>query len=202
MTIIRWSDSWNRSSTFDSISSMVEVLDFLIGYVWPLRKRQISVSQTVWKTSSFVTLLSSLSRLFASKVVDVFSFHLQIFHWFIAPPSRRYIQGHSPWENPTPLTVPLVPLIAKSDLCCISKLSNYESTLVNRIVNRGHSFLIEKSEFLGSHLSFPATKIIPTALYGIVKREFLHSIAQRRSCIGSARRNAFLTYLLRFTYLD
>jgi hypothetical protein len=30
------------------------------------------------------------------KVVDVFSFHLQIFHWFIAPPSRRYFQGHSP----------------------------------------------------------------------------------------------------------
>jgi hypothetical protein len=45
----------------------------------------------------------SLSRLFACKVVDVFSFHLQIFHWFIAPPSRRYFQGHSPWENPTPL---------------------------------------------------------------------------------------------------
>jgi hypothetical protein len=30
------------------------------------------------------------------KVVDVFSFHLQIFHGFIAPPSRRYFQGHSP----------------------------------------------------------------------------------------------------------
>jgi hypothetical protein len=38
----------------------------------------------------------SLSRLFASKIVNVFSFHLQIFHWFIAPPSRRYFQGHSP----------------------------------------------------------------------------------------------------------
>jgi hypothetical protein len=23
-------------------------------------------------------------------------FHLQIFHWFIAPPPRRYFQGHSP----------------------------------------------------------------------------------------------------------
>jgi hypothetical protein len=30
------------------------------------------------------------------KAVDVFIFHLQIFHWFIAPPSRRYFQGHSP----------------------------------------------------------------------------------------------------------
>jgi hypothetical protein len=29
-------------------------------------------------------------------VVDVFSFHLQIFHWCIAPPSRGYFQGHSP----------------------------------------------------------------------------------------------------------
>jgi hypothetical protein len=27
---------------------------------------------------------------------DVFSFHLQIFHWFIASPSPRYFQGHSP----------------------------------------------------------------------------------------------------------
>jgi hypothetical protein len=34
--------------------------------------------------------------LFICKVVDVFSFHLQIFHCFIAPPSRRYFQGHSP----------------------------------------------------------------------------------------------------------
>jgi hypothetical protein len=24
------------------------------------------------------------------------SFHLHIFHWFIAPPSLRHIQGHSP----------------------------------------------------------------------------------------------------------
>jgi hypothetical protein len=31
-----------------------------------------------------------------SCLVDVFSFHLQIFHWFIAPPQRRYFQGHSP----------------------------------------------------------------------------------------------------------
>jgi hypothetical protein len=30
------------------------------------------------------------------KEVDVLSFHLQIFHWFIAPPSRRHLQGHSP----------------------------------------------------------------------------------------------------------
>jgi hypothetical protein len=60
---------------------MVDVLDFLMGCESNL--------QTDRKTSSFVTL-----------VVDVFSFHLQIFHWFIAPPSRRYFQGHSPWENP------------------------------------------------------------------------------------------------------
>jgi hypothetical protein len=33
---------------------------------------------------------------YVSKVVDVFSFHLQIFQWFIALPSRRYFQGHSP----------------------------------------------------------------------------------------------------------
>jgi hypothetical protein len=30
-------------------------------------------------------------------------FHLQIFHWFIALPWRRYFQGHSPLDNPTPL---------------------------------------------------------------------------------------------------
>jgi hypothetical protein len=51
--------------------------------------------------SSFVTLVSSLSRLF--ELVYVFSFHLQIFHWFIASPSHTYFQGHSPRENPTPL---------------------------------------------------------------------------------------------------
>jgi hypothetical protein len=38
----------------------------------------------------------SLSRVFARKVVDVFSFNLQIFHWFIALPSCKYFQGHSP----------------------------------------------------------------------------------------------------------
>jgi hypothetical protein len=38
----------------------------------------------------------SLSRLYLNlKLVDVFSFHLQIFHWFIAR-LRRYFQGHSP----------------------------------------------------------------------------------------------------------
>jgi hypothetical protein len=41
---------------------------------------------------------------FAYKVVDVFGFHLQIFHWFIAPSSRRYFQGHGPRENPIPST--------------------------------------------------------------------------------------------------
>jgi hypothetical protein len=29
-------------------------------------------------------------------VVDVFSFHLQIFRWCIAPLSRGYFQGHGP----------------------------------------------------------------------------------------------------------
>jgi hypothetical protein len=65
---------------------LVKVLDFLMGY-------ESYLLQTDRKTS---TLVSSLSRLFACKVVDVFSFHLHIFHWFIAPPSRRYFQGHSP----------------------------------------------------------------------------------------------------------
>jgi hypothetical protein len=46
-------------------------------------------------------------RAFACKVGDVFSFHLQVFHWFIAPHSRTYFQGHSPRENPTPLPLRL-----------------------------------------------------------------------------------------------
>jgi hypothetical protein len=37
-----------------------------------------------------------LDFLMGYKVVDVFSFHLQIFQWFVAPPSRRYFQGHRP----------------------------------------------------------------------------------------------------------
>jgi hypothetical protein len=36
------------------------------------------------------------SRVFAYKVVNVFNFHLQIFHCFIDPSSHRYFQGHSP----------------------------------------------------------------------------------------------------------
>jgi hypothetical protein len=60
---------------------------FNMGYESYLRKRRISVSSRR-KTSSFVTLVSSLSRLFACKIVDVFSFHLQIFHWFIADISK------------------------------------------------------------------------------------------------------------------
>jgi hypothetical protein len=52
---------------------MVVVLDFLMGY------------------ESFVTFVSSLSL-----VVDVFSFHLQIIHWFSASVSRKYFQGHNP----------------------------------------------------------------------------------------------------------
>jgi hypothetical protein len=80
-------------------SYIVEVLDFLMGYESHLRKRRdIGLKEALQsdrKTSSFVTLVSSLSRLFACKVVDVFCFHLQIFHWFVAPPSRRYFQGHS-----------------------------------------------------------------------------------------------------------
>jgi hypothetical protein len=47
--------------------------------------------QTDRKTSSFVTLVSSLSRLFACKIVDVFSFHLDFSLVY-----RRYFQGHSP----------------------------------------------------------------------------------------------------------
>jgi hypothetical protein len=44
---------------------------------------------------------TSLSRLFACKVVDVFSFHLQIFHWFIATSSRRHFQGHQKQQTDT-----------------------------------------------------------------------------------------------------
>jgi hypothetical protein len=46
----------------------------------------------------YVSLVSlpSICMYLNLKVVDVFSFHLQIFHWSIAVPSRRYFQGHSP----------------------------------------------------------------------------------------------------------
>jgi hypothetical protein len=54
-------------------NTLVEVLDFLMDYESFLRGPNMYVL-----------------------VVDVFSFHLQIFHWFIAPPSRRYFQGHGP----------------------------------------------------------------------------------------------------------
>jgi hypothetical protein len=53
------------------IHTYVEVLDFLMGYESYQRQRRILVS-----SRTFVTLVSSLSRLFACKVVDVFSFHL------------------------------------------------------------------------------------------------------------------------------
>jgi hypothetical protein len=47
--------------------------------------------------------LSSVCTYLNLKVIDVFRFHLQIFHWFIARSLHRYSQGHSPCENPTPL---------------------------------------------------------------------------------------------------
>jgi hypothetical protein len=75
-------------------------LDFLKGYESYLRKGRVSVSVGATNRPENIAILYvsvvSLSRLFTCKVVDVFSFHLQIFHWFVAPPSRRYFQGHSP----------------------------------------------------------------------------------------------------------
>jgi hypothetical protein len=81
-----------------------------MGYESYLRKSQ-QVLQTDRKISSFATLISSLSLVYLNwKVVDVFSFHLQIFHWFIAPPARKYFQGHNPRENQKPLHVLAVSL--------------------------------------------------------------------------------------------
>jgi hypothetical protein len=68
---------------------LLDALDFLMGCESYLSNRRISVS--------------SICMYLTLKVVDVFSFHLQMFHEFIAPPSRRYFQGHSPSESPTPL---------------------------------------------------------------------------------------------------
>jgi hypothetical protein len=84
-------------------TAMAEILDFLMGYQSNLRKPRILVSSRrcnrpeniVIRYVSFVSF-SSLCTYLNLNAVDVFSFHLQIFHWFIAPPSRRYFQGHSP----------------------------------------------------------------------------------------------------------
>jgi hypothetical protein len=83
---------------------VIEVFELLTGYESYLRKRRTS-ENIVIRYVSFVSLsLVHLNvHILNLKVVDVFSFYLQIFHWFIAPPSRRYFQGRSPRENPTPL---------------------------------------------------------------------------------------------------
>jgi hypothetical protein len=77
---------------------MVEVLDFLMGYESYLHIGLKQTLQTDRKTSSFVALVPSLSLVYLhlKYLVDFFSFHLPIFHWFIATPSRWYFQGHSP----------------------------------------------------------------------------------------------------------
>jgi hypothetical protein len=68
-----------------------------MGYESYLRKRrnrsQIGATN---RPENIVILYVNVFRPFAFKVVDVFSFHLQIFHWFIGLLSRRYFQGHSP----------------------------------------------------------------------------------------------------------
>jgi hypothetical protein len=74
-------------------TSNVEVLDFLMNYESYLRRRRISVSSRRYKPTENIVVIRyvsviflslslslSLSRLFACKLIDVFSFHLQIFH--------------------------------------------------------------------------------------------------------------------------
>jgi hypothetical protein len=82
--------------------SIVEVLDFLmaVSHICANDEYQSQVGATnrpeniVIRYVSFVSLSCVYLNL---KVVGVISFHLhQIFHWFIAPPSRRYFQGRSP----------------------------------------------------------------------------------------------------------
>jgi hypothetical protein len=86
-----------------------------MGYESYVRKRRTSVSSGCHKSTGKHRHSSSLLNL---KVVDVFSFHLQIFHWFIAPPSRRYFEGHSSRENPTlPNPVEVLSLNKMKDTC-------------------------------------------------------------------------------------
>jgi hypothetical protein len=60
------------------------------------RRSQVGATNQPENIVMRYVIVVSLSRLVACKVVDVFSFHLEIFHWFSAPLSRRYFQGYSP----------------------------------------------------------------------------------------------------------
>jgi hypothetical protein len=73
---------------------MVEVLDFLMGYESYLRQvgARNRPEKIVIRYVCFVSL-SFICMHFNLKVVFIYR--------FFTPPSRRYFQGHSPWENPT-----------------------------------------------------------------------------------------------------
>jgi hypothetical protein len=81
-----------EKSSFD-IVMVLEVLDFLMGYESYLRKRRISRSQVGATNRPKNTVICYVSFVSLSSIcLNV----LDIFHWFIAPPPRRYFQGHSP----------------------------------------------------------------------------------------------------------
>jgi hypothetical protein len=69
----------------------------------------------------------------ACKAVDIFS--------FIAPPSRRYFQGHSPQENPTPS---FMKLISTSISFCLPFFSFYFNRFLPYFSYTSHScFLLQ-----------------------------------------------------------
>jgi hypothetical protein len=52
----------------------------------------------------FVQKTSPIKLQILTKII-FFQFSFTDFPLVIAPPSRRYFQGHSPWQNPRPLTL-------------------------------------------------------------------------------------------------
>jgi hypothetical protein len=57
------------------------------------RPENIIIRYVTFVSKEYIVFLHVLP---IANAVNVFSFHLQIFHWFIDPPSRRYFQGHNP----------------------------------------------------------------------------------------------------------
>jgi hypothetical protein len=82
-----------KTTTFTTI---FRVKKCYFHYYFACKKMPLSLPYAKKIVMYSIFLQSTVCTYLNLKVVDVFSFHSQIFHWFIASPSCRYFQGHSP----------------------------------------------------------------------------------------------------------
>jgi hypothetical protein len=78
--------------TYNTLTINIYKVNTGRSWIFSWAMRHISPTTNIGLNISVLSIYMYLNL----KVIDVFSFHLLIFHWFVAPSSRRYFQGHSP----------------------------------------------------------------------------------------------------------